>query len=192
MLAGGTVTAFNLDTRTTREVASHLTMPNGLARLPEGSFVVSRDLGADAALTHVADGVQSRFAPSATSTNGLAFDAVHQILYVSTTFNRTTEIAAVDVRSPSAPPRRYRIPEIGPLNSADDLTLGADSRLYVALNAIGQVARLDPATGASCIIASHLPFVSSVRFDNGPSWSRNSLYTNSFLGSVTKISPLAR
>lgn len=189
----GAIRAVNLDTHAVSTVATRLTMPNGLARLSEGSFVVSRDLGPDATLTRIArNGVATRYAPSVTSTNGLAFDAQRQTLYVSTTFNPRSEIAAIDVHHPSRTPRRYVIPGVGPLNSADDITVGPDGRVYVALNAVGRVAALDPVTGRSCTITDRVPLASSVRFGNGAGWDRKSLYATSFLGTVTRITPSAR
>jgi hypothetical protein len=47
----------------------------------------------------------------------------------------------------------------------DELTVGADGRLWVAAG-IGQLLRLDPTTGAACVLYSG-PLLSSARFALG-------------------------
>jgi DNA-binding beta-propeller fold protein YncE len=189
-VAGGTISALDLDTGSVQVVADRLVMPNGLIRLPDGSFLVSRDLGAPGRTTRVLpDGTRSTFAPSVTSTNGMAYDATTGTVYIASTFNPTTTISAVDLAHPDAAPRVIRLPGPGPLNAADDLVLGADGFLYVALNVAGRVVRVDPATGAACTIARGLPLSSSLRFGAGPGWDDQALYVTSFRGTVTRLAP---
>ncbi|RNL81458.1 hypothetical protein EFL95_00990 [Nocardioides marmorisolisilvae] len=187
----GAINAVDLDTGVVSTVATGLVMPNGLIRLPGGDFVVSRDvLGARATMTRVTPaGVATPFATAATSTNGMAVDAERGLLYVDSTFDLGTVINVVDLAAPNAAPRKIKIPGLGPLNSADDLTRGADGYLYVALNVAGQVVRVDPDSGAVCTIASGIPFVSSVRFGAGPGWDPAALYATSFTGTVTRLTP---
>ena len=186
----GTIEALNLTTGARRTVARGLTMPNGLARLPGGDFVVSRDIGSAAVttLTRVsATGRTTGVTSSLTSTNGLAYDTTRQRLVVSTTFNPATVIAAVDARGRVT--RRVTVPGYGPLNSADDLTVGPDGVAYVTLNAAGRIVRVDLDSGRSCTIASGLITPSSVRFGAGPGWDSRSLYVTSFLGTLTRLTP---
>ncbi len=188
--ADGTIELFDLDTGKTRTVATGLTMPNGLALLPDGSLVVSRDLGAYTGLTRVdpVTGTSRPFAPSVSSTNGMFWDPVRGILWVATTFNATTEIVGVDADTGQRI-TTLTIPGAGVLNVADDLTVGSDGNLYVALNVGGKIVRLDPDDGGSCVIAEGLPLTSAVEFGSGPGWDEKSLYATSFLGTVTKVSP---
>lgn len=189
-IADGSIVAVNLNTGAVTTMVTGLRMPNGLAQLPDGGFVVSRDLGSDTRLTRVApDGSTGPLAPQLTSTNGLAYDPVSRKLFVSTTFDATTTIAAIDIDHPDAPPLRITVPGLGPLNSADDLTVGPDGAVYVALNVAGQVVRVDPDNARTCVVAEGLPFVTSVRFGSGPGWDSHSLYATSFLGTVTKVTP---
>lgn len=189
-LASGTISAVDLDTGARHVVADRLVMPNGMIRLPDGSFLVSRDLGAPGRTTRVfPDGHREVFAPSVTSTNGMAYDATRGVVYIASTFNPATTISVVDLAAPHARPRVIRLPGPGPLNAADDLTLGADGQLYVALNVAGKVVRVDPETGASCTIASRIQFASSLRFGAGPGWDPASLYVTSFRGTVTRLVP---
>src|SRR5690606_7208655 len=129
------------------------------------------------------------FAPTLTSTNGLAFDAPRDRLIVSTTFDPTTVVAAVDTAHPANPITRTALPGFGPLNSADDLTVAPDGTAYVALNVAGAVHQVDLDNGRSCRIADNLPLISSVRFGTGPGWDPNALYATSFLGTLTKLTP---
>lgn len=188
-IADGTIEKVDLDTGAVATVASGLVMPNGLTRLPDGDFVVSRDLGQGSMMRVTPAGVATPFAPLATSTNGMAVDVARNQFYVDSTFDLTTVINVIDLDDPAAPPRKIVIPGLGPLNAADDLTLGPDGNLYVALNVAGSVVRVDPDTGARCTIAKGLPFVSSLRFGNGPGWDPASLYTTSFTGFVTRLQP---
>ena len=73
-LKDGTIAAVNLDTGVVSTLATGLTMPNGLERLPDGTFITSRDIGLSTRLTAVKpNGEQTAYAPSITSTNGVTF-----------------------------------------------------------------------------------------------------------------------
>ncbi|MFI9508742.1 SMP-30/gluconolactonase/LRE family protein [Nocardia sp. NPDC052566] len=187
----GAIEAIDLDSGAVSTVASGLTAPNGLARLPDGGFVVSRDIGSPTTLTRVArDGSGAHtLAPGLTSTNGLAYDPVRRKLFVSTTFESVTTLAAIDIDHPDTPPARSTVPGFGLLNAADDLTVGSDGNVYLALNVAGRIVRVDPDTGSTCTIADGLPFATSARFGSGPGWDPGSLYVTSFLGTVTRLTP---
>lgn len=185
----GKINKVDLDTGIVTTVATGLVMPNGLTRLANGDFVVSRDLGKGSMMRVTPAGVATPFAPAATSTNGMAVDAARNQFYVDSTFDLTTVINVIDLDDPSAKPRAIQIPGLGPLNAADDLTLGADGNIYVALNVAGSVVRVNPDTGAQCTVVKGLPFISSVRFGVGPGWDPQSLYATSFTGTVTRLQP---
>ena len=187
--ADGAINAVDLDSGVVSTIATGLVMPNGMTRLPGGDLVVSRDLGRGSMTRVTPTGVRSPFAPAATSTNGMAVDAAAGVFYVDSTFDAKTVINVIDLAAPNAVQRQIVIPGIGPLNSADDLTLGADGNLYVALNVAGKVVRVTPSTGAVCTVASGIPLVSSVRFGAGPGWDPASLYATSFTGTVTRLTP---
>ncbi|MFI9401384.1 SMP-30/gluconolactonase/LRE family protein [Nocardia sp. NPDC052316] len=189
----GTIEALELARGTVSTVAAGLTAPNGLAQLPDGDFVVSRDLGEPTTLTRIAgDGSGARpYVTELTSTNGLAYDPNRRKLFVSTTFDPTTTVAAIDLDRADAAPARITLPGFGPLNSADDLTVGADGNVYLALNAAGRVVRGDRDTGRSCVVAEGIPFATSPRFGAGPGWDPRSLYVTSFAGTVTRLTPPA-
>ncbi len=186
----GTIDSVDLDNGVRATVATGLTAPNGMIAGPNGGFLVSRDFGSSTRMTEVrANGTLATYAPKVTSTNGMAYDGASNRLYVASTFNPTTTISVVDTLHPDARPRVIKLPGIGPLNAADDLTLGADGFVYVALNLAGKIVRVDPDTGGRCTVGSGLAFASSVRFGAGPGWDAESLYVTSFTGRVTRLTP---
>jgi sugar lactone lactonase YvrE len=188
--ADGTVEALDPVTGEVDTVVEGLTMPNGLAVLPDGRLVVSRDLGASTTLTVIDPdtGSKKALAPTVTSTNGLAWDRTRELLWTSTLLSSVTTVVAIDVRS-GKPVQTIELPGIGWANLADDLTVGPDGAVYLALNAAGSVVRVDPDTSTSCVIADGVPLVSAVEFGAGPGWDAASLYATSFVGTLTRLTP---
>ena len=188
--AAGTLSVVDLRTGKVRVKARKLAMPNGLVRLPDKSFLVSRDVGFPGRTTQLhPGGRRTTFAPSVTSTNGMAVDPRRRLVYIVSTFNPRSTISVVDLDHPRRTPRVITLAGFGPANSADEVVLGRDGFLYVTLNVAGAVLRVDPRSGATCTIASGLPFSSSLRFGDGRGWDRTSLYVTSFLGTVTRLRP---
>ncbi len=186
----GRLNVVDLRTRAVRVVARNLVMPNGLVRLLDGSFLTSRDVGLPGRTTRIhPDGRQTIFAPSVTSTNGMAVDADRRRVYIVSTFNPTSTISVVDLDNHRAQPRVITLPGLGPANSADEIVLGRDGMLYVTLNVAGHLVRVDPDSGQRCTIATGLAFASSARFGAGAGWDGRSLYVTSFSGTVTRLRP---
>ncbi|WP_231496325.1 SMP-30/gluconolactonase/LRE family protein [Rhodococcus sp. UNC363MFTsu5.1] len=188
----GTVESVNLDTGEKTTVAKGLTMPNGLARLANGDLLVTRNLGSDQGLTRI-PAAQPRTPASVRtdlgSANGLAVSADGATVYVGNTFDSNTEIRELNATDLKGSVRTVKVAGSGATNAGDDLTVGADGNVYMALNGAGKVVRVDPATGSTCEIGSGLPLTSSVRFGSGPGWDPAALYTTSFDGSVHKLTP---
>ncbi|MFC7447271.1 SMP-30/gluconolactonase/LRE family protein [Rhodococcus daqingensis] len=188
----GTVESVNLDTGEQTTVAKGLTMPNGLARLANGDLLVTRNLGSDQGLTRIPAAQPHTPASVRTdlgSANGLAVSADGAAIYVGNTFDSNTEIRELDATDLTGTIRTLKVAGSGATNAGDDLTVGADGNVYMALNGAGKVVRVDPATGTTCEIGSDLPLTSSVRFGSGPGWDPAALYTTSFDGSVHKLVP---
>ncbi|WP_067685912.1 SMP-30/gluconolactonase/LRE family protein [Nocardia jejuensis] len=185
----GTIASINLGTGVIDTIAVGLAQPNGLAKLPSGEFVVANDMSDDTRLTLVRGGAAAGpYSSAATSTNGVAYDAARQRIYVSSTFDPTTAISVIDPARPEES-TRIELPGFGPLNAADGLSIGPDGMVYVALNVGGRIVRVDPDSGHWCTIAENLPLSTHVQFGDGPGWDRNSLYVSSYLGTVTRLSP---
>ncbi|MFC9763112.1 hypothetical protein [Rhodococcus jostii] len=189
--ASGTVDVVNLDTGDTRTVAEGLVMPNGLVRLSNGDILTARNLGSGAGLTRVpaADPHTPEIVRTDLGTvDGLA--AHDGNVYTVTTLDTTTTLRILREDDLDGPVVSVELPGSGPLNAADDLTVGPDGVVYVAYNGGGKVVRVDPATGESCALASGLPLVSSVRFGAGPGWDPDALYATSFTGTIYKLERL--
>ncbi|MFZ2175184.1 MAG: hypothetical protein WAW17_14365, partial [Rhodococcus sp. (in: high G+C Gram-positive bacteria)] len=165
-----------------------LVMPNGLVRLPGGDFLTARNVGSGAGLTRIpaADPRMPEVVRTDLGTvDGLAAHAGN--VYTVTTFDTTTTLHILRAEDLRGPVVSIPLPGSGPLNAADDLTVGPDGIVYIAYNGGGMVMRVDPATGESCAIASGVPLVSSVRFGSGPGWDSEALYATSFTGKIYKL-----
>jgi hypothetical protein len=82
--------------------------------------------------------------------------------------------------------------ESGIFKGLDDLTIDSKGVLYVAANLAGEVIRLDPATGAHCVIVTGLQNPSSLKFGRGPGWAADRLYVVAFDGTVRELTPPAK
>lgn len=108
-------------------------------------------------------------------------------LYVARTFDPVTTVERIPVDGSPTPPASYRFPGWGPANAADDLAVGPDGAVYVTHNVGARVVRIEPGTGATCVVADHLWLASSVRPGSGPGWDPHALYVTSLAGTVTAL-----
>ena len=192
----GTIEKINLRTGRRRTYADGLTMPNGLVFDADGNAYTSRDLGTDAGITKVpaADPSQPEINwAQLPDTNGLAIDPTNTWLYAVETFTPESSVYRIRLDDPTVV---ETVAEIGtllgdPLNGLDDMTIDADGVLYITANGMGRVWRLDPATGAACIIASGLQNPSAVKFGSGPGWAADHLYVSGFDGRIVELTPPA-
>ncbi|AQA24411.1 SMP-30/Gluconolaconase/LRE-like region family protein [Rhodococcus sp. MTM3W5.2] len=188
----GTVESLDLDTGEQTTVAKGLTMPNGLVKLANGDLLVTRNLGSDQGLTRIPaaqPGSPASVRTDLGSANGLAVSADGATVYVGNTFDSNTEIRELNATDLKGAVHTMKVAGSGASNAGDDLTVGDDGNIYMALNGAGKVVRVDPTTGSTCEIGSDLPLTSSVRFGSGPGWDPAALYTTSFDGSVHKLVP---
>jgi len=179
----GSIVRIDLATGEQDTVATGIVMPNGLGLLPDGSLLASRDIG-EVGLTHIpADGGEPRvIRTDLGSVNGIAVDG--DTVYTVTTFDLVNRLHILDANDLTGPVRSIDLPGLGPIQSPDDLTVGPDGALYIALNLAGAVLRLDPETGTSCRVVEGIPMMSSVAFGSGPGWDPDTLYTVGFDGTV--------
>jgi sugar lactone lactonase YvrE len=183
----GTIDRLNLRTGRRTTWTGGLIAPNGLAVLPNGDAVVSRSAG----LTRVR--ARDRAHPQVDwarveSANGLALAPSRRALYVARTLSATGEIDRVSI----ADPRRVRaVGHLGAGVLPDDLAVGQDGALYIAGFGSGSIHRLDPRSGASCVIATGLTQPTSPRF-GGPGWHRHRLYVTDAGGHLSELTPPRR
>jgi sugar lactone lactonase YvrE len=195
--ADGTIERLDLRTGKRRTWATGLTMPNGLAFLPDGSAVTSRDVAglSPTGITRVRkEGAapQERWSDQADS-NGLAVDPTGRWLYSDETFTATSYVYRTEIARPahrevvaSLAPRPAGVPK-----GLDDLTLSSSGVLYLAANSAGEVLRLDPVSKRSCVIASGLTNTSAVKQGRGRSFPASRLYVTGFDGRVLELVPPA-
>lgn len=161
-----------------------LTMPNGLAFLPDGDAVVS----GGASLTRIPRRHPRH--PDFTwaevdDTNGLAVDPDGRYLYVTRTLSADGEVDRIAI----AHPRRVRaVGHLGAGVAPDDMTVDARGILYVAGFGAGKVFRLNPRTGRSCAIAAGIKGATSPRF-GGAGWFHKRLYVTTAGGDLVELRP---
>lgn len=185
----GTISQVDLNTGDSTVVAEKLTMPNGMARLPDGSFVVSRNLGLITGLTSVsADGADTgRFVPWLTATNGVTYDATRNAIITSLDLHPVATLAVIDVANPKRI-SKFPLGLFGLFGFPDDLTVGSDGAVYLAMVG-GSIVRIDLDGRSACIVASGLSGSTSVRFGSGPGWDARSLYGTDLGGAVHRLRP---
>jgi sugar lactone lactonase YvrE len=191
--ADGTIERFDLDTHARTTFASGLTMPNGLAILPSGDFVVSRDIGTGTGITRVQ--LSDPGHPQANwakldDQNGMAVDPTGTWLYAVQTFTADSAVWRFRISDPNDNAIVASLAGPSP-KGLDDMTIDAGGVLYIAANGTGEVIRLDPATGSHCLIATGLQNPSSLKFGRGPGWSAERLYVTAFDGTVRELTPPA-
>ncbi len=186
----GTINHVDLAGGASTVVARGLTMPNGMARLPDGSFVVSRNLGLSTGLTRVsADGRSSTpFAQQLSMTNGVAYDPKRKAVITSLDLNPVATLALIEVADPDRI-HRINLGLFGLVGYPDDLTVGPDGAVYLAMDG-GSIVRVDPDHNSSCVLASGLIGSTSVRFGSGAGWDPQSIYSTDLSGGVHKLSPV--
>jgi hypothetical protein len=189
--ADGTLDRFDLDTKKRGTVATGLTMPNGLAILPNGDFVVSRDIGSGTGITRIPHDdpahPQTNWA-KLDDQNGMAVDPTGSFLYAVQTFTQDSAVYRIRITDPSDMSVVATLADPGP-KGLDDMTIGPDGILYVAANLTGEAIRVDPTTGEHCVIAGGMQNTSSLKFGRGPGWRADSLYVTGFDGVVREVSP---
>ena len=188
-IADGTVDVVNRVSRERRTVAGGLVMPNGLARLGNGDLLTTHNLGTPGITRIPADrpGSPERVRSDLGTVDGVATDGDR--VYLTTSFDPVSELKILSASDLRGPVRAIPLPGIGPLNVADDLTVGPDGAVYLAYNVAGKVLRVDPVAGTSCEIASGLMLTSAVKFGAGPGWDSRAQYAVGFDGAVRKLTP---
>jgi sugar lactone lactonase YvrE len=191
--ADGTIQRYDLTTHARVTWSSGLAMPNGLLFLPDGDAVVSRDSPGHG-ITRIPFADPMHPQPNWVTTNdsnGMAIDPTRTWLY----FDQTFQLGGLVLRTRLSDPTDVeQVASLGQGLVLDDLTIDRAGDLYLAANRpepLGELIRLDPATGSSCVIASGLGDPSAVKFGCGPGWPSDHLFVVGFEGNVSDISPPA-
>ena len=186
----GTIQRYDFATRTRVTWSGGLAMPNGLIFLPNGDAAVSRDSpGWGITRIPASDPANpQRNWVQTNDSNGMAIDPTGTWLYFDETFQPGGLVMRARLSDPSDV---EQVASLGQGLVLDDLTIDRAGNLYIAANRpapAGELIRLDPATGRSCVIASGLGDPSAVKFGCGPGWPRSHLFVVGFEGSVYDVS----
>ena len=193
-IADGALERYRFETGRRSVWARGLTMPNGLVFLPNGDAVVSRDLGTGTGMTRIRarDPEHPQFNwARLDDSNGMAVDPTGRWLYTVETFAREARVYRIRITNPSRIEVVAALGDGMTLKGLDDMTIDRRGRLYITANIAGEVIRLNPRTGATCVLASGLRNPSAVKFGRGPGWSERSLYVTGFDGAVVRLTPPA-
>ncbi len=180
-----TGTVDRLDLRTGRHVTwtRGLTMPNGLAVLPDGDAIVT-SVATNLTRVPARDPGHPRFNWAAVDdTNGIAVDSSGRWLYVDRTLSSDGEVDRILISHPG------RVKVVGHLGAGvqpDDMTVDRQGMLYVAGFGTGKIYRLDPRTGSSCVIVSGLMQPTSAKF-GGPGWPSGDLFVTDASGHLSEL-----
>jgi sugar lactone lactonase YvrE len=189
--ADGTIQRLDLRTGRRTTWASGLTMPNGLAFLPDGCGVTSRDVAgaSPTGITRVLHGVAHPSWSDQADSNGMAVDPTGRWLYSHETFTMASNVYRTEIAHPEHREVVASLFAPGVPKGLDDLTLSTSGVLYVAANGAGEVIRLDPRTKASCVVASGLMNTSAVKQGRGKAFPAGRLYVTGFDGRVLELTP---
>jgi hypothetical protein len=186
----GTIRTVDFGNRNARATyASGLTMPDGLAMLPNGDLVVSRSVGGSQTgitLVPALDPAHPRTKwASLGDTSGMAVDPTGTYLYVDETLTSGSNVYRVRIDDPS----QIDVIASFAAKRLDDMTIDGSGVLYIAANDSGEVIRLDPRDGSTCVIASGLGRPSAVKFGAGNGFPTTQLFVVGFEGAVRELAP---
>jgi virginiamycin B lyase len=169
-----------------RPFVSGFTMANGGALDADGNLYVADSLKSGILKFSPKGVLDPAFEKDTqiSTADGVAIDG--DTLYVTEIFSTNAAIVKVPLNDPS----KYTVlTSLSPLSGPDDLAVGPDGALYVAM-ASGQVVRVNPQTGAACVVIDTGAPVTSVRFpiDFAPySADDGDAFVSSELGSIFRV-----
>jgi sugar lactone lactonase YvrE len=185
----GTIDRLDLRTGRNNVWARGLSMPNGLAFLPNGDAVVSRDLEGTVPATDITRVPARGRHPHVNwaripDSNGLVVDPTGHWLYS----DRTASARGTVVRILIAHPRTVQVVgSVGPGSVPDDMSNGPRGVLYIAAFGDGKVLRFDPARHVACTLAAGLAQPTAV-IAGGRGWPSGDLFVTSAAGDLYELS----
>lgn len=172
------------ETGARRPFASGLSMANGLARAPDGSFYASDDAGTSIDRISATGVVQRNWA-TVLSGNGLVVDLAGEHLLAAQTFKPPT-VARVPLARPAAVETYASGAATDVISGLDGMTRDGADRLFVTANGGGEVWRIDPDRSV-CRLADGLPTASAASFGGGGAFPATSLYVTTFSGLLVEL-----
>ena len=166
---------------TMSDYAAGFDMANGVTFAPNGDLFVSNDVGNGPIRIPRANPSAWASFGDVWGTNGLVVDPAGENLYAAITFDQRSPIERIPLANPAAhqtavvlsagvvslqPAINLPLHAFKPLlgvKGLDDMTRTADGTLYVVANGMGELLRVNPITGAACLVAKGFVNPSSVR-----------------------------
>jgi gluconolactonase len=181
---GGGLLHVNPETGAQSPLATGMGMANGIVRGPDGEFYASNDFGHG--IDRVKSGVVEDDWSKVMTPNGLVVDTAGRYLYAAQTF-KPASVARIDLSDPAKEEPYY---EAGPgdmQGGPDGMTRDDRDRLFVAVNASGEVWRIDTDRTA-CRVATGIMNASAVNWGGGaPGFPARNLYVVGFSGVLVEL-----
>jgi len=162
-------------------VAEGLGQPNFVVTTPWDTILVSDDRANDGAIYEVTwSGDVSTWVQGVPSPNGMVFSLDNAILYVATTFEDPPGLWRVPVSAEgeAGAPEKWITFDRG--TTPDGVAIDSEGNVYVALNVVDQVAKVDPAGNVSTL-AEGVSKAASLAFGQGE-FDPCSLYVTNLFG----------
>jgi sugar lactone lactonase YvrE len=172
------------ETGKSSEITRGMGQANGLVRGPDGAIYASNDFGNG--IDRVFQGkVQDDWSKVETP-NGLVIDTAGRYLYAAQTF-KPASIAKIDLADPSKQTSFFDATGPDLPAGPDGMTRDDRDRLFLAVNGIGEVWRIDT-DGTACALARGIQNASALNWggDGGGFPSRN-LYVVAFSGVLIEL-----
>ena len=175
----------NPETGDSTRIAGGMGMANGIVRGPDGAIYASNDFAGG--IDKVVNGKVEDDWSKVETPNGLVIDTAGRYLYAAQTF-KPASIARIDLADPTREEEFWAAqPGADAAGGPDGLTRDDRDRLYVAVNARGEVWRVDPDRTA-CRLASGITNASALNWGGGtPGFPANNLYVVAFSGVVIEL-----
>ncbi|KAA2267125.1 hypothetical protein F0L68_00920 [Solihabitans fulvus] len=158
------VVRVDLATLAVSPYADGLHVANGSAFDSAGNLYVSNSGGLTIARVRPGGQVEPAWVTLPSTPNGVT--VIGDTLYATLTLDLRSPVVAVPLADPGA--WRILTELASPLfKGLDDVYAGPDEQLYVAGNLVGELFRVDPATGSACLLAAGLPAGITSQVTNG-------------------------
>jgi gluconolactonase len=162
-------------------VAEGLGEPNFVVTTPWDTILVSDDRANDGAIYEVTwAGDVSTWVQGVPSPNGMVFSLDNTTLYVATTFEDPPGLWSIPVSAEGAAGAPDKWITFGRGTTPDGVAIDSEDNVYVALNVVDQIAKVDPA-GNVTTLAEGVSKAASLAFGQGE-FDPCSLYVTNLFG----------
>jgi sugar lactone lactonase YvrE len=181
--AGGLMRV-NPETGQATVIATGMGMANGIVRGPDGAIYASNDFAGG--IDKVVNGKVEDDWSKVQTPNGLVIDTANRYLYAAQTF-KPASVARIDLSDPSKEEPYFEAAVVDQAGGPDGMTRDDRDRLFVAVNAVGEVWRIDTDRTA-CRVASGIGNASALNWGGGaPGFPARNLYVVGFSGVLVEL-----